>query len=82
MMIEITGTAAIRRNFMAPHICMLRSPVLGFLALCFARGTNHGDSALGSAQGSIHRWLMAIIFEREEAVPEKGPPLETQRIPL
>jgi len=69
MTTEITGTAAIRRNFMASRICMFKVPRLWFLALCVARDTNHGDLALGSAPGyaqsSIHRWLMAIIFERE-----------------
>jgi len=48
---------------------MFKVPRLWFLALCVARDTNHGDLALGSAPGyaqsSIHRWLMAIIFERE-----------------
>jgi hypothetical protein len=72
MMIKITGTAAIRRNFMALHICIVKVPRPWFFGgSFFARGTSHGDSALvsapGYAQDSIHRWLMAIIFEREEA---------------
>ena len=45
-MIEIAGTAAIRRNFVAPHICMVKvSLVLVFDRLLCAR-QSHGDSAL------------------------------------
>jgi hypothetical protein len=41
MMIEITGTAAIRRNFMASHICMVKVPRPCFFGplLCAARAT-------------------------------------------
>jgi hypothetical protein len=58
----------------------LNSLVLVFLALCFARGTSHSDFAPVSvpeyAQGSIHRWRMAIIFERED-IPSLNPAFPT-----
>jgi hypothetical protein len=70
MMAEITGTAAIRSNFMASHICMVKVPHPWFFGSCFSGGSRPGDSALvfahGYAQGNIHRSLMAINFEGED----------------
>jgi hypothetical protein len=57
MTIEITGTAAIRRNFMASHIRMVKVPRCWFfLPLCFARGTNQGGNL---------RWFLRMFLHRD-----------------